>query len=72
MALDLPLFALGQRGGPRYVRVAARRPEQCYRCGTTIPSGTEHAYDRVRTWGKTPRRYCEACWTASPLQQVQR
>jgi hypothetical protein len=69
---QLPRLQAGERGGPRYVQVAARKPELCVVCEQTIHTGTVHAYDRKRRFGAGPDRYCAACWNAKPRAQVMR
>lgn len=66
---QLPRLQVGERGGPRYVQVAARKPELCAVCEQTIHTGAVHVYDRVRRWGAPPVRYCAACWNAKPRAQ---
>ena len=68
---ELPTMTKG-RGGPRYVRVEAADPQPCHTCRRTIPAGETSAIDRVRAFGRPPRRWCQACWDDDPQPQVYR
>jgi hypothetical protein len=59
---DLPRLNPRERGGPRYAQMESPQRQSCAGCTRELPPGELHVYDRVRAFGKPPRRYCATCW----------
>jgi len=69
---ELPRVTVAARGGPRYTQVCSPTRQTCGVCGETIAPKHPSAIDRVRTWGRPPRRWCSSCWDQAGIAQVLR